>query len=211
MKRAAGEEDNVTRVSDGRALWIAQQILPYEAPLRRYLDRWKLPHDLDVDDVVQETYGRIAAMESVERIKNPRAYMFSIARSIVLMHIRRARVVAIGALDENDALRLATDQPSPEVQVSDREQLHLLAVAVAELPEPGRRAFMMRMIDELPHREIGDRLGMSENAVQKSVAKSLIRLMARLCRDGNATLSASKENRALARTENGGTRDERRD
>lgn len=198
-------------VSDDRALWIARHILPHEASLRAYLGRWRLPQDLDADDVVQEAYSKFAAMESVDQLRNPRSYLFSVARTIILMHMRHARVISIRAVDDSDASTLAADEPSPETQASDREQLHLLAMAIAELSEPGRRAFLLRVIDELPHREIGKQLGMSDNAVQKSVAKSLVQLMAVLGRGGNDAAGASRATQGQARDRNAGTGDERTD
>nr|WP_083434604.1 sigma-70 family RNA polymerase sigma factor [Sphingomonas sp. Y57] len=198
-------------VSDDRALWIARHILPHEASLRAHLARWRLPQDLDADDVVQEAYSRFAAMETVDQLRNPRAYLFSVARTIVLMHVRHARVIPIRSVIDEDTSDFAADEPSPETQVSDREQLHLLAMAIAELPEPGRAAFLMRVMGELPHREIGERLGMSDNAVQKSVAKSLSRLMAILGRGGNGAVEASRVSSKQTRGRNAGTRDERSD
>ncbi|MEJ7936152.1 sigma-70 family RNA polymerase sigma factor, partial [Sphingobium sp. AN558] len=114
------------------------------------------------------------------------------------------------AIDETDALLIAADEPSPEVQVSDREQLHLLAIAVSELPESWRRAFLLRMIDELPYRDIGERLGISDNAVQKLIAKSLGRLITGLGRSVNAGAGASKKKwQQRVREHDGETRDER--
>ncbi|MEJ7932757.1 sigma-70 family RNA polymerase sigma factor [Sphingobium sp. AN558] len=196
--------------SDDRALWIARHILPHEPALRACLSRWRLPTDLDPEDVVQEAYSRFAQMDSVDRILDPRAYLFSVARTILLMHVRHARVISIRAIDETDALLIAADEPSPEVQVSDREQLHLLAIAVSELPESWRRAFLLRMIDELPYRDIGERLGISDNAVQKLIAKSLGRLITGLGRSVNAGAGASKKKwQQRVREHDGETRDER--
>ncbi len=190
----------VSGTSDDRALWLAQNVLPYERRLRAQLRRWHLPDDLDADEVVQEAYSYFAAMESVDYIRNPGSYLFSIARTNVLMHVRRAKVVSIRAVQQADSLIIA-DEPSPEVQVSDREQLHQLALAVAEMREPDRSAFLMRVMEELPHRAIGKQLGMSENAVQKSVARSLLRLMEMMGRGGNHAGDASKEEQRRTKQE----------
>lgn len=159
--------------------------------MRAFIMRMRLPQDLDIDDVVQETYSKLAAMESVDDIRNPRTYIFSIARMIVLMHIRRSKVVSIRAVDNIETYPIAADEPSPEQQVSDREQLHLLGLAVSELPDPSRKAFQLRMIDELSHREIAERMGMTENAVQKNIAKSIGLLLKKLGRGGNRSAGAS--------------------
>jgi len=178
-------------VSSERAAWIGRHIVRHEFALRAQLARWRLPHDLDADDVIQEAYAKFATLASVSDIRHPRNYLYSVARTIVLMHVRRSRVVSIRAVDDVDTYALPADEPSPEEQVSDREQLHLLALAVSELPDPGRTAFLLRMLDELSHKEIGARLGMSDNAVQKSIAKSLALLMKRIGRGGNASPRAS--------------------
>jgi len=178
-------------VSDDRARWLAWHILPCEPGLRAQLARWRLPDGLEADDVVQECYSRLASIESVADIRNPRNYLYSIARTTVLMHIRRSRVISIRSIDDVDSYAVPAAAPSPEQQASDREQLHLLALAIGKLPEPGRRAFLMRVIDELSHREIGLRLGLTDNAVQKSVAKSLKLLADLLGRGGSDPSRAS--------------------
>jgi RNA polymerase sigma-70 factor (ECF subfamily) len=174
-----------------RALWLARHVLPHEPALRRYLAAWRLPAGLDLEDVVQEAYARLASLESVADIREPGHYLFQVARSIILAHVRRSRVVSISSVADLEQMEIASDAPTPEVEVSDREQLHQLAVAVAELPEPSRSAFVLRVIHELPHREIGLRLGLSENAVQKMIARSIKFLMNRIGRGGNGARHAS--------------------
>ena len=179
-------------VSNERAVWIGRHILPHEYALRAQLARWRLPHDLDADDVIQECYAKFAKLESIDDIRNPRTYLYSVARSILLSHVRHARIISIRSVDDIDAFALLADEPSPEQQAIDREQLHCLARAVADLPDPGRKAFLLRMMDELSHKEIGARLGMSDNAVQKSIAKSLTQLMAKIGRGGTVAVAVSE-------------------
>jgi RNA polymerase sigma-70 factor (ECF subfamily) len=180
------------RISAERELWLARHILPHEAALREQLARWRLPQDLDTDDVVQECYSLLAALGSIDHIHNPRAYFYTTARTIILQHIRHSRVVSIRSVDDLDSYDVPADEPSPEEQASDREQLHRLALAVAQLPEPGRRAFLMRANEELSHREIGEQLGMTANAVQKSLAKTLQNLAELLGRGGIEEARASR-------------------
>ncbi len=177
-------------VSDDRALWLARHILPHEPALRAWLSRWRLD-DLDTDDIVQETYTVLASRPSIGDIHNPRAYCFQTARSIILMHLRRSRVVSIRAVEDIDRLGPIADDPSPEQQVSDREQLHILTQAMAELPDQGRQALMLRFIDGLPQHEVGRRMGISENAAQKHIAKSVQKLMNLFGRGGKDVVQAS--------------------
>ena len=182
----------MTRVDDDRAIWLARHVLPHEPALRAWLARMGAG-GLDIDDVVQETYAALASRETLTDIRNPRAYCFQTARSVVLMHVRRARVVTIRAVEDLDRLGAASDEPSPERQVSSREELQKLGAAIAKLPQPGRAALTLRVIEGLSQRDVGVRLGISENAAQKQIAKSIQLLMDMLGRGGKADASASVE------------------
>jgi RNA polymerase sigma-70 factor (ECF subfamily) len=177
-------------VSQDRAIWLSRHVLPHEPALRQWLSRWHIG-TLDVDDVVQETYAILASRESVAEIRNPRAYCFQTARSVVLMHLRHAKIVSIRAVEDLERLGPVADDPSPEQQMSDREQLHKLAAAMGELPEHGRRAVYLRFVEGLSQREIGRQLGISENAAQKHVVKSIEKLTKIFGRGGKDVVQAS--------------------
>jgi RNA polymerase sigma-70 factor (ECF subfamily) len=140
--------------TEDRAIWLARHVLPHEAALRAWLRRWS-PNEPDIDDVVQETYAKLAALPSVADIQNPRSYAFQAARSIVLSRVRRSQVVSITSVERLDLLGVADDRPSPERQVSDRQELEELARAIAALPRLGRKALMLRMVEGLSQREVG--------------------------------------------------------
>lgn len=200
----------MTHVSDDRAIWLARNVLPHEPALRAWLARWRV-EDLLVDDVVQEAYAALAARADVSDIRNPRTYFFQTARSIILMHLRRSRVVSIRAVEDMERIGAAADEPTPEQQVSDREELHRLAQAIAGLPELGRQALTLRVIDGLSQREVGARMGISENAAQKHIAKSIHLLMTIFGRGGNTAVGASKPLAKNERTGNARARDRRDD
>jgi RNA polymerase sigma-70 factor (ECF subfamily) len=195
--------------SADRAVWLSRFILPHEAALRSQLSRWRLPQDLEADDVIQESYAKLATLDDVETITNPKAYFFQIARSIILMHVRRSRIVSIQAVEQIEQLGIASDEPGPEVQASDRQQLHLLATMIAALPANSRTAMTLRLVHELSHREIGDRLGMTPNAVQKCLAKGLAMFIERLGR-GGTDRSQTSTDRATEKhqSHHGTTRDQ---
>jgi len=176
--------------SNDRATWLANHVLPHEPALRVWLGRWRI-YDLDVDDIVQETYAVLASRPSVSEIDNPRAYCFQTARSIVLMHLRRTKVVSIRAVEDIDRVGGMADDPSPEEQVSDREQFQKLVDAMRDLPSRGRDSLRLHIIEGLTQREVGQRLGISENAAQKHIVKSIHLLMNMLGRGGNDKAQAS--------------------
>lgn len=171
--------------------WFMASILPHEPALRSWLSR-KRGAGIDVDDVIQEAYTVLAAREDVGDIRHPRAYLFQIAQSIIVRHIRRARVVSIQAADDLDGFDHPDDAASPEQRTIDRDELRRLAEAIAAMSGQTRRAFILRRVQGLSQREIAERMGLSESTVEKHIARGVRFLIDWFGHGGKATSQASK-------------------
>lgn len=179
------------RVTDERALWLARHVLPHEAALRAWLSRRRVD-GLEIDDIVQETYARLASAESIEGVRNARTYAFQTAHSVIMSHLRRSRIVSIRTVANIEQLSGIDDLPSPESQVADRDELHHLAEAIAALPERVRAVFTLRRVEGLSQRQVAMRLEIAESTVEKHMAKGFRILMARFGRSGNVEPGASR-------------------
>ena len=186
-----GASNEMISNDDLKALWLSKNILPHECSIRRTIAGWRLPVGLEAEDIIQESYAKIASLPSLDQIAFPKAYFLQIARSILLMYVRRAKLVSIEVIADLEHLDAADETPSQETVISDREQLRLLAEAVARMGEPNRSIFVLRMIQDLSHREIGEKVGLSENAVQKALARSLAALALEIGRGGKGIARAS--------------------
>ena len=179
-------------VSRRRALWLSQHVLPHEPALRAWLSVRRVI-DLDVDDIVQETYAKLAALESIENIRNPKGYFFRTAYSIVLTHVRRARIVPIQAIEEIELFNLPSEEPLADRKLQDREQLQALAEAIASLPKSCRDVFVLRRVQGLSQREVAGQLRLSENTVEHHMTKALALLVDLFGRGGKARSRSSLE------------------
>lgn len=155
-----------------RALWIARNILPQEADLRRTLRR-RAPGGLEVDDIVQEIYARLASLATVDHIQNPRSYLFRMAAGVMTDHVRHQKVVPIHAVDDIDAAGAVSQEPSPEAVVLHRDQLHRLVRVFAQLPPRVADVVRLRRVDGLSQREVSQRLGIPESTVEKRMARGV--------------------------------------
>ncbi len=178
-----------------RARWLEQHILPHEAALRAWLAGRVVPR-LDVDDIVQEVYAIMASLDFVENIKYPKAYAFKVAMSIASTHVRRSRIVPIMTLRDVDTLGAADAMPSPEQEVSDRDELRRVGEAIELLPAMCRKVFVLRRIEGLSQRQIAVRLGIAEKTVEKHISKAVRIMMDIFGRGGKRIAPSPVQRRA---------------
>jgi len=169
-----------------RAQWLAEHVLPFEPGLRDWLRR-RLSVRQDVDDVIQETYAILAALADVSHIRQPRAYVYQVAQSVVLQQVRRAQVVSIEAVAEIDRLAISGDEACPERTASSRQELARIGALIEGLPDKCREAFVLRRVEGYSQREIAQRMQISENTVEKHICKGIRVLMDAMKRDGSGT------------------------
>lgn len=174
----------MSSASDERALWLGRHVLPHEAALRTWLRRRRL-QGLEVDDIIQETYSRLIAAQSVQHVLDAKSYTFQIASSVVIDHLRRMKVVPISSVPDLDYLEVVSEEPSPERQAIDREELHRLAHMIASLPGKVRDVFTLRRVHGLSQREVAQRLGLSESTVEKHMARGFLIMLELAGHGGN--------------------------
>jgi RNA polymerase sigma factor (sigma-70 family) len=155
-----------------RARWLAIHVMPWEVESRRWLRR-VVPPGLEVDDVIQEAYAILASLADVSRIVNPKAYFYQVIKSLISEYLRRATVANGGIAGRVMALPEPHEGVTPERILSGRQELESLYRAITRLPEPSRTIFVMRKIDNLPQKIIAERLRVSENTVEKQIARGL--------------------------------------
>lgn len=188
-------------VSDERAIWLGRHVLPHEPALRAWL-RHKSLVDLDVEDVIQETYTRLVSADSVAHIRDTRSYLFQVAGSVVIDAIRRRKVISLSSLPDLDYLAIASDAPSPEQQVIARDELQRLAAMIAQLPGKVRDVFTLRRVQGLSQREVAQRLGLSESTVEKHMSRGYLLMLEWFRHGGNDPVQPSSPKPEMFRKSN---------
>ena len=174
-----------------RASWIGRNVIPYESAIRAWLRRNRI-YDLDVDDIVQEMYARIVSLDSFDGIRDPRRYAFQVANSIVIDHVRRARIVSIFSVGNVDELGLAAPEADPEERTTFDDEIREIAGAMATLPTRTREVLLLRRVTGLSQRETATRLAIAEKTVEKHMARGVLMLMNRFGRGGKRPARPSK-------------------
>lgn len=130
-------------------------------------------------DLVQEVFARTAASRKLSNLMHPGAYLFKVARNLLIERNRsqqRQAVVLMTFDDERDAACRAEQAEAIEA----RDLMQRYERAVSTMSEKTRTVFLMHRVDEIPHREIAESLGISVATVEYHMTKALAHLAKRL-------------------------------
>jgi|SRR5690606_28887929 len=147
--------------------------LSCRAHLARVISRLVPPHE--VEDVVQETYVRVCQFRSRGIIHHPRALMATIARNLALDRLKSADHRLTTTVDDHDAWEFADPNPraDPLARAMADQEFAQLCEAVRQLPVQCRRAFVLRKVYGYSQREIAGQMELSENTVEKHIARGM--------------------------------------
>ena len=149
------------------AAWVARELLPNEPIVRAMLRKMRAGPE-EVDEVIQDCYCRFAMLETIDHIQQPRAYFKVTARHLLGRRMQRARVVPFDAYNDM-SMFIDEDTPSQDRQLAGRSDYALLLKLMSRLPERCRKAVELRKIEGLSQKQIAEKLGMSEKAVEKQI------------------------------------------
>nr|WP_255556755.1 RNA polymerase sigma factor [Dyella sp. ASV21] len=153
---------------------------------RDTLDRYfrkRTAHAWDAQDLVQELYLRLlrADRHNPDAIRNPEAYLFTIAANLIREHAAMRQRTPVGGEELEDVLEKLATPCEAAAQVDRAVRRQRLGELIQRLPSKCRAVLVMHYRDELGYREIGERLAISPNMVKKYIMKGLA-----ACRTGMA-------------------------
>ncbi|MBL8270214.1 MAG: sigma-70 family RNA polymerase sigma factor [Steroidobacter sp.] len=136
----------------------------------RYLARvW--PKREELTDLRQETYVRVFEAATKARPSSAKAFLFKTAHHLMVDKLRRERVVSIEAVGDSEVLHASVDELSTERRVIARDEIKRLARGFDLLPPKCREVVWLRRVQELPQKEVAQRLGVDEKTVERHVSK----------------------------------------
>lgn len=180
--------------------WFEREILPHTPVLRSRLRRLKSGSD-DLDDLVSEVLTRAYANPRWQQVDKGRAYLFTIARNLLVDGARRQKVVAFDTIVEFEALQSSYDFSA---HLCARDQLRKLQPVLDGLPPQARRVFVARRLHEKPMAQIADEMGLSVSTVEKHLGVALAAFMRALAQQEQEVISVGKQPDSAASTARGG-------
>jgi RNA polymerase sigma factor (sigma-70 family) len=149
----------------------------YQCELHRFLVR-RMRRRVDVEDLKQEIYMRLLRMNEAEVIKEPLAFLYTVAANAVSDHTIAERKHSQVMVDTNVVEDWANDATAavPD-DLADRMSLQRqLRKALAELPSLQAQALILHYQEGLYRDEIAKRLGLSPKSVSKYIARGKARM-----------------------------------
>ncbi|CAD5105827.1 sigma-70 family RNA polymerase sigma factor [Zestomonas carbonaria] len=139
-----------------------------------WLKAWlcaRLGNSSDAADLAQDTFLRVLLARNAVAIREPRTYLSSIARALLIDRFRR-RAVEEAYL----ATLAARPEPldiSPETRLAILETLTAIDAMLDGLGERTRRIFLAVQLEGLGYAAVGKRLGVSVTTVKKHLIRAM--------------------------------------
>ncbi len=134
--------------------------------------RRKLGNASDAADLAHDTFVRILGRRETETLREPRAYLTTVAHGLVVNHWRRLDVER--AYLDTLAVTAETLAPSPETRALLIDALCELDALLNRLNPKARTAFLLAQLDGLTYVEIAAQLGVSDRMVKKYMAQAML-------------------------------------
>lgn len=158
-----------------------ESMLNYYKELFFYIQ--KLVKDTDfTSEIVQEAYSRTIEAEQKEPIKNKRAFLYRVAKNIL---IDESRKVSNKHIVEYEDDMIKDEEIDLEELVITQDQSKKLYELIDKLPKKRRQAFILYAIEGYTRKEIALKLGISSNAVEKHITRSIIQIKEELEKRGS--------------------------
>jgi len=130
------------------------------------------------EELTQEAFVRLLSAKQ-KNLDSPRGYLFRTAQNLALDHVRRARRVSIGRLDDQSEEFFANGAPTAEETLAAREELAIMRAVLLELPPKCRQAFLLVRLEQLSTRKAAAEMGISQTMVLKYLTRAITHIAMR--------------------------------
>ena len=159
---------------------IEELAMKQSGRLRRFL-RTRVRNAADIPDIIQEVFLRLLRVPNHETIRQPEAYIFTIARHAAQQHkLRSASADSFVELDETLSNFLPGSEPDPVLEISAQQCVAALEEALQGMIPKMRATFLLYRRDGLSMDEISERLGITRPMAKKYLVKALARFRDKL-------------------------------
>lgn len=133
-------------------------------------------------DIIQETYSKVLEIKDRYEITNERAYLYKIAKNIVVNEALENKKIQSTEYEENSHISPTYEQPEEVLIIEDQEKIFIQILE--ELSPRAKQAFILFTIDGYSRKEIAEILNITSNAVEKLIKRATIKIEEELAKRG---------------------------
>jgi RNA polymerase sigma-70 factor (ECF subfamily) len=165
------EKELVKKLKDGDSFAFEVLFYKYRNKIKGFAQKI-VPAQIDPEEIVQEVFVRVwLKKEAIDPEKDFQSYLFSIAKHLVLDHLKSAvnrKLYFVGEHFQQDLL----EEEGLEASMTEETEAKLQKL-INEIPERRREIFRLSRFEGLSYKQIAERLNISENTVDSQIRNAL--------------------------------------
>jgi len=165
------EKELVKKLKDGDSFAFEVLFYKYRNKVMGFA-RKMVPAQIDPEEIVQEVFVRVwLKKDAIDPEKDFQSYLFSIAKHLVLDHLKSAvnrKLYFVGEHFQQDLL----EEEGLEASMTEETEAKLQKL-INEIPERRREIFRLSRFEGLSYKQIAERLNISENTVDSQIRNAL--------------------------------------
>jgi RNA polymerase sigma factor (sigma-70 family) len=160
--------------TDARRAFLTAMERSHGRQLHRFLSRRLRGGGAEAPDLVQEVFLRLLRVEDHEAIRNPQAYLYTIANHVLHQHtLKNAHVTEATRFPDVLGALEADDESDPEVLLETEQRFEAIGRALEQHSPRAYATLIIHRCDGIPLKEIAPRLGCSYTMVKRYLAQAL--------------------------------------
>jgi len=165
------EKELVKKLSGGDSFAFEVLFYKYRNKVKGFAVKM-VPTQIDPEEIVQEVFVKLwIKKETINPEKDFQSYLFSIAKNLLVDHLKSAvnrKLYFVGEHFQQDLL--VDDGPENLIRENAEEKLQKL---INEIPKRRREIFLLSRFEGLSYKQIAERLNISENTVDSQIRNAL--------------------------------------
>lgn len=165
------EKELVKKLKEGDSFAFEVLFYKYRNKVKGFAIKL-VPAQIDPEEIVQEVFVKLwLKKEAVDPEKDFQSYLFSIAKHLVLDHLKSAVNRKLYYVGEHFQQDLLADEGIEHSITEDAEAK--LQKLINKIPERRREIFLLSRFEGLSYKQIAERLNISENTVDSQIRNAL--------------------------------------
>lgn len=171
-------------MSDEKNAFVERLFKRQGSALRAYFVR-RVRRGTDAGELAQEVYLRLLRVPDVTSIRNPEAYLYTVAGNLLREQaLQQRRDAAAVDVDDPSVSAQLAEWPGFGADMDDSQRARRLLEVLQQLPPKCQAAVQLQYWHDRSYADIAAQLGVSTNMVKKYLSQALVHCRRRMSRLG---------------------------